>query len=110
MTTLTTKLERAVILNEVIARLGTRRAMEAAEPNVTPVPNRWGCVGVDFTGGKFRARIRFCDALTGQDTRITLIRSDNVADADFAYRAAHVLLWGAASWAADSDDFELPAF
>jgi hypothetical protein len=33
-----------------------------------------------------------------------------VADADFAYRAAHVLLWGAASWAADSDDFELPAF
>ena len=100
---MTNALDRAVILNEVIERLGPRRAQEAAETHVTPEPNKHGCVGVDFTGGKYRARIRFCDALTGQDTRITLIRTDNVADADYAYRAAHVLLWGAASWAADDD-------
>lgn len=100
---MTNVLDRAVILNEMIEKLGTARAVEASETHVTPMPNRHGCVGVDFTGGKYRARIRYCDALTGQDTRITLMRSDNVADADYAYRAAHVLLWGSASWAADDD-------
>ncbi len=103
MTNAPNVLDRAIILNEVIAKLGTRRAMEAAETHVTPEPNKWGCVGVDFTGGKFRARIRFCDALTGQDVRVTLTRTDNVADADYAYRAAHTLLWGSASWAAGDD-------
>lgn len=100
---MTNELERVVILNDVIAMLGTRRALEAAETHVTPEPNKWGCVGVDYTGGKYRARIRFCDALTGADTRITLIRTDNLSQADYAYRAAHVLLWGSASWAACDD-------
>lgn len=104
MTTATIKLDRAIILNEVIAKIGLRRALEAAEPNVTPEPNKWGVVGVDYTGGKFRARIRFCDASTGQDVRITLMRTDSLEDADYAYRAAHVALWGSASWAA-CDDF-----
>lgn len=93
-------LNRAKILNKVLKRLGTNRALEAAETHVTPEPNKFGVVGVDFTGGKFRARIRFCNALTGQDTRITLLRTDSLSEADYAYRAAHVALWGSASWAA----------
>lgn len=97
-------LDRAKVLNTVIEKLGTARALEASETHVTPHPNRFGCVGVDFTGGKYRARIRFCDASTGRDVRITLIRTDSLSEADFAYRAAHVALWGSASWAA-CDDF-----
>lgn len=100
---MTTATDRAIILNEMIAKVGTKRALEASETHVTPEPNKWGCVGVDYTGGKYRARIRYCDALTGQDTRITLIRTNDLADADYAYRAAHVLLWGSASWAACDD-------
>jgi len=100
---MTTTLDRAKILNEVIAKLGSARAIEASETHETPEPNKWGCVGVDFTGGKYRARIRFCNALTGQDTRVTLLRSDSLTEADYAYRAAHVLLWGSASWACDDD-------
>lgn len=101
---MTNALDRAKILNEVLGKLGTVRALEAAETHVTPEPNKYGVVGVDFTGGKFRARIRFCDALTGQDTRFTLLRTDSLEEADYAYRAAHVALWGSASWAA-CDDF-----
>lgn len=96
-------LTRAVILNEVLERLGSARALEAAETHETPEPNKYGCVGVDFTGGKYRARIRFCNALTGQDIRITLLRSESLTEADYAYRAAHVALWGSASWAACDD-------
>jgi hypothetical protein len=103
MTNVLNAADRAKVLNEMIAKVGTARALEAGEPNVTPEPNKWGVVGVDYTGGKFRARIRYCDALTGQDVRITLIRTDSLEEADYAYRAAHVLLWGSASWACDDD-------
>jgi hypothetical protein len=94
---------RAKVLNEVLRKLGTARALEAAETHETPVPNRYGCVGVDFTGGKYRARIRYCDALSGQDVRVTLIRTDCLEEAAWAYRYAHVALWGSASWAANDD-------
>jgi len=103
MTNTLDALDRAKVLNEVIARLGHARAAEASETHVTPEPNKWGCVGVDYTGGKYRARIRYCDALNGQDVRVTLIRTNDLAEADYAYRAAHVLLWGSASWAACDD-------
>lgn len=104
------ELTRAVALNEVLERLGSARALEAAETHVTPEPNKMGyaddgkpVVGVDFTGGKYRARIRYCDALSGEDIRITLIRTDCLDEAIWAYRYAHVILWGSASWAADDD-------
>jgi hypothetical protein len=101
-----TFLEQAKILNAVLERLGTARAIEASETHITPEPNKFGVVGVDFTGGKYRARIRFCNALSGQDTRLTLIRTDSLDEAEYAYRAAHVALWGSASWAADDDIVE----
>lgn len=104
---------RAKVLNEVLGRLGTARALEASETHVTPEPNKFGyaddgkpVVGVDFTGGKYRARIRYCDALSGQDVRVTLIRTDCLDEAVWAYRYAHVALWGSASWAADDDIIE----
>ena len=107
---MTTELNRATILNEVIVRLGSARAIEAGVPNVTPEPNKMGCddcgnpiVGVDFTGGKFRARIRVSDALSGADVRVTLYRGDSIEDASYAYRAAHVALWGSASYASNDD-------
>jgi len=99
-------LARAKVLNEVLKRLGSARAREAGNTHNTPEPNSFGLapdglpiVGVDFTGGKYRARIRFCEALSGQDTRLTLLRTDSLAEATLAYRLAHVALWGAASWA-----------
>jgi hypothetical protein len=106
MTVMPTETVRATVLNKVIARLGTARALEAAETHVTPEPNKFGCVGVDFTGGKFRARIRYCSALDGSDVRVTLIRTDSLEEADWAYRYAHVALWGSASWAANDDIIE----
>ena len=105
-----TALARATTLNTVLAKLGTARALEAASTHVTPEPNKMGLapdgkpiVGVDFTGGKYRARIRYCSALSGQDVRTTLVRTDSLDEAIWAYRYAHVALWGNASWAADDD-------
>lgn len=107
---MTTELNRAVVLNDVLARLGSARAIEAGSPNVTPEPSKMGCdslgnpiVGVDYTGGKFRARIRVSDALSGADMRITLYRGDCKDTAAYYYRTAHVALWGSASWASDDD-------
>ncbi len=107
---MTNALRNASTLNKVLERLGTARALEAAETHVPPEPSKMGVwddghpvVGVDFTGGKYRARIRFCDALTGSDVRVTLIRTDSLDEAVWAYRYAHVALWGSASWAADDD-------
>jgi hypothetical protein len=97
------KLRRAELLNTVLAKLGARRALEASETHATPIPNPHGLVGVDFTHGKYRARIRFCDALSGEDVRITLVRTDCPDEAQYAYRAAHVALWGSASWACDDN-------
>jgi len=98
-----TELKRAEILNGVLERLNGRRACEASITHNTPIPNKFGLIGVDFTNGKFRARIRFCDALSGEDIRITLLRSDCADECDYAYRAAHIALWGSASWAACDD-------
>ena len=107
---MTTDLIRAKVLNEVLERLGTARAVEAGSPNVTPEPTKMGVddlgrpiVGVDYTGGKYRARIRCCSALFGMDKRVTLIRTDSVEEAAYAYRVAHTAFWGSASWAADDD-------
>ncbi len=104
------ELTRAVILNDVLARLGFARAAEAAETHVTPEPNKMGyaddgkpIVGVDTHHGKYRARIRYCVALSGADIRVTLIRTDCLEEAVWAYRYAHVALWGSASWASDDD-------
>jgi hypothetical protein len=105
---------RAKVLNVVLERLGPARALEAGNPAVTPEPNKMGVaddgkpiVGVDFDGGKYRARIRYCDALSGRDVRITLIRTDCLDEAVWAYRYAHVALWGSASWCGDDDVVEL---
>lgn len=113
MSFLPNELDQAVVLNKVLVKLGTARAIEASEPHVTPEPSKMGyaddgkpIVGVDFTGGKYRARIRVCDALSGADVRITLIRTDCLSEAVWAYRYAHVALWGSASWAADDDIVE----
>lgn len=110
MSILPTSLDRAATLNTILAKLGTARALEAADIHETPLPSQFGyapdgkpVVGVDFTGGKYRARIRYCDALSGDDVRITLIRTDSLDEAIWAYRYAHVALWGNASWAADDD-------
>jgi hypothetical protein len=110
MSILPNSLDRAATLNTVLAKLGTARALEAAITHTTPEPNKMGLapdglpiVGVDATGGKYRARIRYCDALSGQDVRVTLIRTDSLNEAIWAYRCAHVALWGNASWAANDD-------
>lgn len=107
---MSSQLDRATVLNRVLDKLGALRALEANDTHDTPEPSRFGLwddglpvVGVDETGGKYRARIRFCDALSGQDTRITLIRTDSLDEAVMAYRYAHVALWGSASWAACDD-------
>jgi len=101
---------RAKVLNEVLGRLGPTRALEANDTHITPAPSQLGVwdddypvVGVDIHHGKYRARIRYCDALSGQDVRITLIRSEELEDAVWAYRYGHVALWGSASWAACDD-------
>jgi len=91
------KLERFTIANAVIAKLGHRRAREASMPLRPPVPNPTGFDGVDKLGGRYRARIRFCDALSGKDVRLTLGMFDTAERAGYAYAAAHVKLWGAAS-------------
>ncbi len=109
---LTSETTRAEVLNKVLRKLGRARALEANDTHATPEPSQFGIwddgkpvVGVDLDG-KYRARIRFCDALSGKDTRITLIRTDSLEDAVWAYRFAHVALWGSASWAADDGIME----
>lgn len=110
MNSLPNSLDRAATLNAVLDKLGTARALEAATTHNTPEPSQFCAtddglpvVGVDFTGGKYRARIRYCDALSGEDVRVTLIRTDSLDEAVWAYRYAHVILWGNASWAAHDD-------
>ena len=100
------KLSREKIAQKAIERLGVARAREASEPMSPPEPNKVGFPGVDalkrgkppVLTGKFRARIRFTDALSGADTRITLGTFDCAEDAGFAYRAAHIHLWGSLSY------------
>jgi hypothetical protein len=96
-------IERTCILNAVIAKLGDRRAREAKRiadgvlTNGATIPNPTGFDGVDIVGRRFRARIRYCDALTGADTRVTLGMHDTAEKAGYAYCLAHIRLWGSAS-------------
>ncbi len=91
-------MENERVAQNVIARLGIRRAKDGNRPTKPPIPNKTGFDGVDFSGGKYRARIRFCDALSGKDTRITLGRFSNPETAGYAYRVAHIHLWGSLSY------------
>jgi hypothetical protein len=94
-------LELARLENDVRARLGNARATEASRPQMPSggLPFGPGYLGVDRDRGKYRARIRYCNALSGQDTRKTLYRGTDIEAAAHAYRYAHVLLWGNCSWA-----------
>lgn len=94
MTNLTT------IAVEVVKRLGTARAKDGTHPTVPPIPNKTGFEGVDLPAGsrKYRARIRFCDSLSGNDCRVTLGRFDCAEDAGHAYKMAHIMLWGELSY------------
>jgi hypothetical protein len=92
-----TTIEREEIAQSVLRKLGTRRAAEAARPCYPPIPNPHGFDGVDKSGNKYRARIRYCDALSGKDTRITLGRFATAEQAGFAYATAHIQLWGSHS-------------
>ena len=85
---------------EVIKKLGAARAKDGTHPTVPPIPNKTGYEGVDLPAGrnKFRARIRFSDSLSGADTRITLGSFEYAADAGYAYKVAHVALWGSLSY------------
>lgn len=96
--------QRAEIANRVIRKLGTRRAREAKRTpppgvltNGQNTPNPTGFDGVDCIGKKYRARIRFCDALSGNDCRVTIGTFDSAEKAGYAYCEAHTLLWGSAS-------------
>jgi hypothetical protein len=96
------KTERYAIANAAIAKLGARRALEASRPVYPPTPNPTGFDGVDKLPtrryDRYRARIRFCNALDGCDTRITLgTKFDSAEKAGYAYAAAHVKLWGSVS-------------
>jgi len=91
--------ERTRILNSVVQRLGTRRAREAKGTTTigATIPNPTGFDGVDIVGRRYRARIRYCDALTGSDTRLTLGMYDCAESAGYAFCMAHIGLWGCAS-------------
>ena len=98
-----TELDRAVVLNKVIEKVGARRAVESAKSELClgqSTPNPWGFDGVDKAdkrSRKFRARIRYCDALNGRDVRLTLGSFDSAEAAGYAYCVAHTQLYGAGS-------------
>jgi hypothetical protein len=96
--------ERYEIANRVIRKLGNRRAREAKRtPEQGVLTNGANCInptgfdGVDQIGRKFRSRVRFCDALSGADCRVTIGTFDSAEEAGYAYCEAHVRLWGSAS-------------
>ena len=90
-----TKLQIAI---DVVTRLGAARAKDGTHLHPPVYANKTGYHGVDYVNGKFRSRIRFSDALSGRDVRLTLGRFENVEDAGYAYAAAHVALWGGLSY------------
>ena len=97
-----TLLQRLDIAKRVIVKLGKYRAIEAGKQVQSVIANPLGSdyIGVDdFNGKTYRARIRVSDALNGCDKRVTLGRFDCADDAAYAYRAAHVALYGSYSWA-----------
>jgi len=96
--------KRNEIALRVIAKLGNRRAREAKRTpdqgvltNGATTINPTGFDGVDAIGRKFRARVRFCDALSGADVRVTLGTYGSAEEAGYAYCEAHIRLWGSAS-------------
>ena len=94
-----TATDRLAVAIAVVEKLGAARAKDGAHIHSGGHDNKVGYAGVDFPAGgrKFRARIRFMDSLSGNDTRVTLGRFDNAEDAGYAYKVAHVALWGALS-------------
>jgi hypothetical protein len=99
-----TLLEKMTIANKVIRKLGARRAREAKRTpdqgvltNGQNTVNPTGFDGVDQIGRKYRSRIRFCDALSGADVRVTLGTYGSAEEAGYAYCTAHIRLWGLAS-------------
>ncbi len=94
-----TILERTIVARKAIENLGARRARDGQSVNVPPEPNKTGFDGVDqLPSGSYRARIRFCNALTGEDTRLSLGAYKSAEAAGLAYRSAHLHLWGALSY------------
>lgn len=111
-TTDTTPATRRAIAYQVIAKLGARRAAQGLQEPHPPENPKYGFEGVDIPrkgGSKFRARIRFCDALTGEDVRIGQCGFATPAEAGAWVGAAHVLVWGALSRYADEFEPELLA-
>ena len=92
--------DKMTVAIDVIRRLGAARAVDGTHPTVPPIPNKTGYEGVDLPAGsrKYRARSRFCDALSGNDCRILLGRFEDAEDAGYAYKCAHVALWGSLSY------------
>jgi hypothetical protein len=93
------RLEKARIANQVIELLGLARALEAKGDHCSgqTKANPTGFDGVDFDRGSYRARIRYSDCKSGQDTRKTLGRWNTAAEAGYAFAVAHTRLWGTAS-------------
>ncbi len=93
------RLEREQYARGIIERLGVRRAAMGCKPTPTPTPNPTGYDGVDLLpSGLYRARIRQCDALGGQDHRVTLGKFETAREAGKAYKKAHIELWGSLSY------------
>jgi hypothetical protein len=112
----TTPATRRIIAEQVIAKLGARRAAQGLQEPHPPENPKYGFEGVDIprkpTGNrppKYRARIRFCDALEGGDVRISQCGFDTPEEAGVWVGLAHVLAWGALSRYADEYDLELLA-
>ncbi len=106
------ELTRLKVANDVIATIGRSRCKYGTKPPHPPETWKWGFEGVDRikrtrkdsdgniiseTWGKYRARIRFCDAASGKDDRKTIGYYKKAEDAGRAYREAHLLYWGALS-------------
>ena len=104
---------RLTIARKAIAKLGVRAAMLKTRPNRPPEPPKWGWEGVDQPVKgveKYRARIRFCDASTGSDVRISSTGYDNPADAGYWYMCAHIKAWGTLSYFVNEIDPDMVAF
>ena len=92
------RLDREQLAQGIIRRLGIRRAARGCKPH-TPTTNPTGYDGIDrLSNGLYRARIRQCDALGGQDHRVTLGKFETAREAGKAYKKAHIELWGSLSY------------
>ena len=92
---------RLAIARDAITKLGVRAALLGTRPNTPPESPKWGYEGVDRPHkevAKYRARIRFCDASTGSDVRISSTGYDDPSDAGYWYMCAHIKAWGTLSY------------